>query len=85
MDDSEAAQYYQGSLKNFYEIGDTPDTKKLNESSTVLLTVLNYKGLVLPSTGGMGTLIFTIIGISIMGCVILLLISRKKRDSSYYM
>ncbi len=85
MDDSEAAQYYQGSLKNFYEIGDTPDTKKLNESSTVLLTVLNYKGLVLPSTGGMGTLIFTIIGISIMGCVIVLLITRKKRDSSYYM
>ena len=85
MEDAEAAQYYQGSLKNFYEIGDTPGTKKLNESSIVLLTVLNYQGLVLPSTGGIGTLLFTIIGVVIMMFVFLFLIirSRRKNAESY--
>ncbi|SFH52734.1 LPXTG-motif cell wall anchor domain-containing protein [Pseudobutyrivibrio sp. OR37] len=85
MEDSEAAQYYQGSLKNFYEPGDEAGTKKLNESSMVSLTVLNYQGLVLPSTGGIGTLIFTIIGIILMGTVILLFVIKKHRSGEDYM
>jgi LPXTG-motif cell wall-anchored protein len=85
MEDEEAAQYHQGSLKFFYEMGDEEGTTKLNESSTILLTVLNYRGLTLPSTGGIGTLLFTIFGVVIMAAVILLLIiKRRKRTPEDY-
>ncbi len=80
MEDEEAAQYYNGSLKNFYEMGKEEEDRALNESGIVLLTVLNYRGLTLPSTGGMGTLLFTIIGLGIMALVIVLLISKRRRD-----
>ena len=80
MEDEEAAQFHNGSLRSFYEMEDDEGERTLNESGIVLLTVLNYRGLTLPSTGGMGTLLFTIIGLGIMALVIVLLISKRRRD-----
>ncbi len=80
MEDEEAAQFQNGSLRSFYEMEDDEGERTLNESGIVLLTVLNYRGLTLPSTGGMGTLLFTIIGLGIMALVIVLLISKRRRD-----
>lgn len=45
------------------------------------INVKNYQGLTLPSTGGIGTLIFTIIGIILMAAVILLIIIKRKKQS----
>jgi LPXTG-motif cell wall-anchored protein len=80
MEDEEAAQYYNGNLKNFYEMGEEEDELVLNESGIIELVVLNYAGLTLPSTGGMGTLLFTILGVGLMAVVIVLLISKKRKE-----
>ena len=45
------------------------------------INVKNYQGLTLPSTGGMGTLLFTIIGIVMMAVVILFIVARRKKNS----
>ena len=45
----------------------------------VSTTVTNNKGFNLPSTGGMGTYIFTIAGLVIMAGAAFLLIASKKR------
>ena len=45
------------------------------------INVKNYQGLTLPSTGGMGTLIFTIIGIILMATVILLIILKQRKQN----
>ena len=84
MEDEEAAQYHHGSLRSFYEKA-ADGTMELNESGMIALTVLNYRGLTLPSTGGMGTLIFTILGILIMGAIIVVLIIRRRNTTKDYM
>ncbi|QFJ55920.1 SpaA isopeptide-forming pilin-related protein [Pseudobutyrivibrio xylanivorans] len=84
MDDEEAAQYHHGNLRNFYEKA-ADGTMEINESGMIALTVLNYKGLVLPSTGGMGTLIFTILGVIIMGGIIVVLIVRRRNNNRDFM
>ncbi len=45
------------------------------------IKVLNFKGTILPSTGGIGTLIFTVVGIGIMLLVmtILVMVARRKK------
>ena len=46
------------------------------------IVVQNFKGLVLPSTGGIGTMIFTVIGILIMtGAIAIILVRSKKRKN----
>lgn len=46
------------------------------------IVVQNFKGLVLPSTGGIGTMIFTVIGILIMtGVIVIILVKSKKRKN----
>ena len=46
------------------------------------IVVQNFKGLVLPSTGGIGTMIFTVIGILIMtGAIAIILVKSKKRKN----
>lgn len=49
---------------------------------TYAIVVKNFKGIVLPSTGGMGTLLFTIIGVCLMAgaFTIVLIRNRKKRQ-----
>ena len=49
------------------------------------INVKNYQGLTLPSTGGMGTLLFTIIGIILMAAVILLIVVKQRKSNVTYM
>ena len=70
LTEEEAQLKTAGSLSSFYEMD---ETTQLNESGKIKINVLNYKGLILPSTGGIGTLLFTIIGI----------ISLKQRSRGY--
>ncbi|MEI3605141.1 SpaH/EbpB family LPXTG-anchored major pilin [Pseudogracilibacillus sp. SE30717A] len=50
------------------------------ENSDITLTIDNYKtGWELPTTGGIGTILFTIIGLSVMGLAVYLYVRRKKQ------
>lgn len=50
-----------------------------NDNARFTFTVTNKKGFNLPSTGGMGTYIFTIGGLVVMAGAVLLLVSSKKK------
>lgn len=52
-----------------------------NGSQYYHLEVENKKGIALPPTGGIGTTIFTIVGIVIMAGVVILLISRNRKKN----
>lgn len=55
------------------------DIKVVDENGYIQVDIVNNKGIILPITGGTGTVIFTIIGIALMLCaVVLLVVSRKK-------
>ncbi len=43
------------------------------------LTVQNFKGIKLPSTGGIGTLLFTIIGVAIMGSAFFVVLYKRRK------
>ncbi|SHI45553.1 SpaA isopeptide-forming pilin-related protein [Pseudobutyrivibrio xylanivorans] len=84
IDDETAQLEFNGSLCGFYDGYD--NSKQLIENGIISLRVLNYKGLTLPSTGGIGILLFTVIGISIMSSALVLMVVRQRRmDSSSYM
>ena len=51
-----------------------------NSSCTKSLTVKNYKGSLLPSTGGIGTVIFYVCGLLLIGGVIYFVIASKKKE-----
>lgn len=76
-------QYLEaGSFKGFM---DKTTSDAVNHIDGVYeIVVENYSGLVLPSTGGIGTLIFTIIGISLMGGVVLLILVKRKKEQYEY-
>ena len=46
------------------------------------ITVENFEGLVLPSTGGTGTLLFTIIGIMLMLGAIVVIVTKNRKEQS---
>lgn len=54
-------------------------SKDKNGNARFTFTVTNKKGFNLPSTGGMGTYIFTIGGLVVMAGAVLLLVSSKKK------
>lgn len=84
IDDETAQLEFNGSLCGFYDGYD--NNKQLVENGITSLRVLNYKGLTLPSTGGIGILLFTVIGISIMSSALVLMIIRQRRmDPRSYM
>jgi len=50
---------------------------------TATVTVTNNQGFTLPKTGGMGTVMFTVAGVALVGIAVLILVSsRKKRDDT---
>lgn len=57
----------------------TPVTVTVNEAGIVQLNVPNKTGIMLPSTGGMGTVIFSVIGLAIMGTVVVIAIGTNKK------
>ena len=46
-----------------------------------MVTVKNYKGFTLPTTGGIGTFVFTFAGIAMMAAAVILLITSKKKKA----
>lgn len=46
-----------------------------------VVTVKNYKGFTLPTTGGIGTFVFTFAGIAMMAAAVILLITSKKKKA----
>lgn len=61
--------------------GNSSEKVTVNGTDTGRLTttITNNKGFNLPSTGGMGTYIFTIGGLVVMAGAVLLLVSSKKK------
>ena len=45
--------------------------------------VINRRGFTLPATGGMGTFIFTFVGIAMMAAAVILFITSKKKESNF--
>ncbi|MDE6186404.1 MAG: SpaH/EbpB family LPXTG-anchored major pilin, partial [Lachnospiraceae bacterium] len=62
-------------LTTFTDGGKNPD----NIGNTTQ-TVINKKGFELPSTGGMGTFIFTFVGIAMMAAAVILFVTSKKKE-----
>lgn len=59
----------------------TPVTAERDENGIIDLTVTNKSGTNLPSTGGVGTVIFTVVGLAIMGTVVVIAIGTNKKGS----
>ena len=53
-----------------------------NETATGTVKIENQTGVELPSTGGMGTTVFYVIGGLLMGAAVVLLVTRKKMSTS---
>lgn len=72
MTNEDAELLNNGSLSAFYEQNGT-----LNESGCIDVVVLNYRGLTLPSTGGRGTIIFIVIGSTMMMITIMIVLIKR--------
>jgi LPXTG-motif cell wall-anchored protein len=84
VDDDTAQLEFNGSLTGFYD--EYNENKNLVSSGVMTLRVLNFKGLMLPSTGGKGILLFTILGIALMSSTLVLMVVRaRSADASAYM
>lgn len=62
-----------------YKINNEKENKSIGEKGIVTVPITNKKGFTLPTTGGMGTYIFTIGGLVVMAGAVLLLVSSKKK------
>lgn len=58
--------------------GDSAEYHKVYENGIYKIEVENFAGLVLPSTGGMGTLLFTLVGLFLMSAVLVVVIVKRK-------
>lgn len=52
-----------------------------NTQGIVIETVINKKGFELPTTGGMGTFVFTFVGIAMMAAAVILFFTSKKKET----
>ena len=66
--------------ENITEIAADSQYAYLYKDGVYPIVVKNYKGLKLPSTGGMGTMIFTLIGIVTMLLVMIILIAKRRKN-----
>ena len=65
-----------GIIPEFYETN--PDVKFANANELYLL-ITNSQGAQLPSTGGVGTVIFTVVGILVMAAVVVIAVKSNKK------
>ena len=75
---------YENNGKDLASVTATADSKDLNynnETGYFEITVLNNKGFQLPATGGMGTVIFTIGGLSLMALASGACVASKRKES----
>lgn len=59
---------------------DTDFVKGVINDNIIKLTVADKAGMSLPETGGIGTIIFTVIGLSLMGLAVIAMKPNKKND-----
>ena len=55
-------------------------TDKTNTSASFAIEVLNAKEGSLPTTGGIGTTIFTVAGIAVMAVAVVALVAHNKKN-----
>ena len=55
-------------------------TDSTSQSASFAIDVLNAKEGALPTTGGMGTTIFTVVGIAIMAVAVVALVARNRKN-----
>ena len=55
-------------------------TDKTNTSASFAIEVLNAKEGSLPTTGGIGTTIFTVAGITVMAVAVVALVAHNKKN-----
>jgi LPXTG-motif cell wall-anchored protein len=82
-EDEEQLKTTEKSLVWFRELSENydpedPETAVINQNACISIDVYNYQGLTLPSTGGIGILLFVIIGTVIMGTVIIIAVNRRR-------
>ena len=87
-EDEEQLKTTDKSLIWFREISDNyddtdPETAVINQNACISIDVYNYRGLTLPSTGGIGILLFVIVGTVLMGTVIIIAINRRKMEENF--
>ncbi|MCL2339579.1 MAG: SpaH/EbpB family LPXTG-anchored major pilin [Actinomycetia bacterium] len=58
----------------------TFDGSELNH--TFSINIVNTTGFILPSTGGMGTIIFTVAGISLIGLAVIVALTKRRRSTN---
>ena len=74
-----------GDAKNEATLGIIPDsyesnpTVKFDNANELYLLVTNSQGAQLPSTGGVGTVIFTVVGILVMAAVVVIAVKSNKK------
>lgn len=56
------------------------DTENL-KAGTFVETVVNKEGFELPTTGGMGTFLFTFVGVAMMAAAVILFLTSKKKEA----
>ena len=67
---------------NGYSLIPDAETIKIDSAETKEVTVKNYKSdWELPKTGGIGTMLFTIVGLSFMGTALYMMRRRRKEDT----
>lgn len=81
--ETKAPDGYNISSKAFELVIDDENTDGIvddgeNEDGYLVKNIENKKGFLLPTTGGIGTIIFTMIGIALMGLGITLVLRKKK-------
>ncbi|SFH52964.1 LPXTG-motif cell wall anchor domain-containing protein [Pseudobutyrivibrio sp. OR37] len=87
-EDEEQLKTTDKSLVWFREMSDdydatNPETAVINQNACISIDVYNYQGLTLPSTGGIGILLFVIIGTVLMGTVILIMLNRRRMEDNF--
>lgn len=59
----------------------TQDSSSDNPIGLVKKTIVNKKGFELPQTGGMGTFVFTFVGVAMMAAAVILFFTSKKKEA----
>lgn len=83
LHETKAPTYNDGGEIKSYNLLTKPMKVTLKKGDSKTITVKNYKsGWELPKTGGAGSLLFTLIGLSLMGIATFMILRRRRTDLS---
>lgn len=83
-----AATYNEdGTLDNWIAqiVQTADDTVNVGDTDSYTITVENNKGTLLPGTGGMGTVIFTVVGVAVVAGGAIWMVQRNRRSNGSHM